>query len=531
MIFRICLATLFAILVNCGLCVSQESSEVTQPRVVRVFLLAGQSNMQGQGVVDLDHEQHYNGGKGNLEHVMRNSPNAFLMRHLRRESGEWSERNDVFVWYQTENGLKLGPLGIGFAGYPGKNHFGPELQIGHVLGDAFEEPVLLIKTAWGGKSLCDDFRPPVNADPGVFYVKMLEQLGEAMTEATKKIPQLEGHQLRLEGVFWQQGWNDMVDAQATESYADNLEKFIASLREQFAKPDLPFVYGELGNGGPKAGQNILKFRAKQAEVAQRKLKNVRYVKTAQFAQDANESPNTGHLHHWYGNAESYFMVGDSLGRAMVELLVVPKKRKRILILGDSISIGYTAHVRRLLGPSFHVVRPTNAKGRPENCQGTDHGLKNIDRWLELDGGNWDLIHFNFGLHDLKHVDAKTGKNSQSFDDPLQSGPEEYKKQLRTIVDKLVATDAKLILCTTTPVPEGVKPAREPSSPILYNTLAREVAKEAQAKTNPILVNDLYAFSLKRLDKIQQPKNVHFSKEGSKLLATEVAKAIRKAVGF
>ncbi len=135
-------------------------------KIARVFILAGQSNMQGHGVVDLDDEKNYNGGKGTLVQVMEAAKNPKLYEHLRNEDGTWSVRDDVFVRYQTPGGeLKTGGLTIGFSAYQGEpHHIGPELQFGHVVGDAFEEPVLLIKTAWGGKSLYEDFRPPSSGE-------------------------------------------------------------------------------------------------------------------------------------------------------------------------------------------------------------------------------------------------------------------------------------------------------------------------------------------------------------------------------
>ncbi|QEG22307.1 sulfatase-like hydrolase/transferase [Mariniblastus fucicola] len=198
-------------------------------------------------------------------------------------------------------------------------------------------------------------------------------------------------------------------------------------------------------------------------------------------------------------------------------------KPRVLILGDSISIGYTPFVKELLADQAVVVRPTK-DGKPENCAGTDRGIGNIDRWLKLEGGNWDVIHVNFGLHDFKHVDAKTGKNSNAADDPLQSGPEEYEQQLRTILTKAKATGAKVIFCTTTPVPPGCKPLRETTSPEQYNAIGRKIASEFG-----IAVNDLFSFANPQLAKIQQPANVHFTKEGSKVLAGKVAEAIRNVL--
>ena len=198
----------------------------------------------------------------------------------------------------------------------------------------------------------------------------------------------------------------------------------------------------------------------------------------------------------------------------------------VLILGDSISIGYTPFVTELMKDEAKVVRPTNANGGAENCAGTTKGVPNIDRWLALDGGNWDVIHFNFGLHDIKHVQPESGQNSNDPNHPHQASPEKYEEQLRAIVEKLKATGAKLIYATTTPVPDGgVRPYRLPSDVEKYNEIAVRIMKE-----NDIAVNDLYAFVLPRMEEIQRPVNVHFTDEGSQALAEEVVKHIRKALG-
>ncbi|HEY8506421.1 MAG TPA: sulfatase-like hydrolase/transferase, partial [Gemmataceae bacterium] len=201
------------------------------------------------------------------------------------------------------------------------------------------------------------------------------------------------------------------------------------------------------------------------------------------------------------------------------------RQPRVLILGDSISIGYTPLVREMLKGEAVVVRPT-AGDRPENCEGTTRGAEQIDRWLKLGGGQWDVIHFNFGLHDLKRVDPKTGAPSNNPDHPRQADPGAYEKQLRAIVAKLKPTGAKLIFATTTPVPEGkVRPHRDPEDVPRYNAVARRVMEE-----NGVAVNDLYAFALPRLKQIQRPANVHFTPEGSEALAGEVVRHIRRALG-
>jgi dienelactone hydrolase len=193
----------------------------------------------------------------------------------------------------------------------------------------------------------------------------------------------------------------------------------------------------------------------------------------------------------------------------------------VLLLGDSISIGYTLEVRQLLSGKANVYRPMNADGsKPENCQGTSNSLKHIDRWL--DGREWDLIHFNWGLHDLKRVKEAGGSaNSTDLNDPYQATVEQYGENLEILVAKLKATGARLIFATTTPVvPESAGPLREPEGPARYNAAARSVIRGDTAE-----VNDLYAFSLPRLAEIQIPQNVHFTPEGSKLLAQQVAAKI------
>ncbi|MEE3218680.1 MAG: sialate O-acetylesterase, partial [Planctomycetota bacterium] len=127
-------------------------AEESKPSV-KVFLLAGQSNMEGQGVVDLDHPKYYNGGRGILNRVVQNPEFSKRFPHLKNKGDDWVIRDDVWVRFKVKSGIKRGGLTIGFTGYEGKHHIGPEFQFGHLVGEHFDDPVLLIKTAWGGKSL------------------------------------------------------------------------------------------------------------------------------------------------------------------------------------------------------------------------------------------------------------------------------------------------------------------------------------------------------------------------------------------
>jgi len=284
------------------------------PKPVKVFILAGQSNMQGQGVASMDHADHYNGGKGNLVWSMEHSASKDKMKHLRDADGKWVERDDVTIWYKQNDKVRQGKLTVGYTGYGGSSHIGPELQFGHIVGDAFKEHVLLIKTAWGGKSLHVDFRPPsANGDTGPYYTQMIAEVREALAS-------LGDRPYELAGFVWMQGWNDMINKEATAEYADNLVHLAKDIRAEFKSPKLPMVIGELGNGGPaKAGSGMQLFRTEQKRGAER-IDRAVFVETHTFARDKDLSPNRGHGHHWFGNAESYFLVGDALGTATVNLL-------------------------------------------------------------------------------------------------------------------------------------------------------------------------------------------------------------------
>lgn len=184
------------------------------------------------------------------------------------------------------------------------------------------------------------------------------------------------------------------------------------------------------------------------------------------------------------------------------------KLPRVLLIGDSISIGYTVPTQKLLAGKANVHRI------PENGGPTRNGVAKIDKWLG--DGKWDVIHFNWGLHDLK-MDAD-GKHQVPLD--------EYEKNLRSLVKRLKATNARLIWASTTPVPAGkLSPPRKDSDVVAYNAAAKKIMEE-----NGVAIDDLYTFAQPMLDKIQRPVNVHFTDKGSEALAGQVAASILQALG-
>ncbi|MFZ9914068.1 MAG: sialate O-acetylesterase [Phycisphaerales bacterium] len=320
-------------------CIASSVSSAATPRTeaaaidppsFKVFILAGQSNMEGQAVVDLSGKD-YNEGRGTLEAIARDPRTGAAVAHLRAEDGSWKTRDDVFVRYQPmDHPARTGPLGFGFTPYLDAHHFGPELQFGHILGDAIGEPVLLVKTAWGGKSLYADFRPPSSGgETGPFYRRMIDDVRAAIARAGDEFPALKGATPRLAGFVWYHGWNDGCDPKnAVPEYEENLVNLVRDVRREFDAPCLPVVIGEITGPWVDAPGEWDTLRKAQAKAAAREelrcadgSSHVLFVPTAAFVRAPEDSPNPGHGHHEFGNAETYFLVGDALGKAMRALVV------------------------------------------------------------------------------------------------------------------------------------------------------------------------------------------------------------------
>jgi hypothetical protein len=242
---------------------------------VKVFILAGQSNMEGKAKMSL------------IEYQVKQPATRALFAHFEKD-GKWAARDDVWIKFLD----RKGPLATGY-GSPGC--IGPELQFGWTMGDRFAEPVLLIKTAWGGRSLWRDFRPPSAGLPpeaalasllenaqkkkpettleevkktfGASYREMMDEVRAMLADPAGPFPALAGAQPEPAGFVWFQGWNDMIDAKATAEYAANLAHFIRDVRRDLKAPALPFVVVQMGVDGANAGEKVKLFKAAQAEGA------------------------------------------------------------------------------------------------------------------------------------------------------------------------------------------------------------------------------------------------------------------------
>lgn len=190
----------------------------------------------------------------------------------------------------------------------------------------------------------------------------------------------------------------------------------------------------------------------------------------------------------------------------------------VLLIGDSISIGYTVDVRkRLLGKADVFRIPSNGKY-------ASHGSKNLDKWLGQ--RKWDVIHFNWGLWDIcyRNPKSKTQGHRDKANGTLTASPDQYRESMEKIVARLKKTDATLIWCATTPVPDH-EAGRKLGDEIKYNAIAKSIMLE-----NDILIDDLHAHALKGLPEIQKQKgDVHFNSDGYAFLAKHVAQTVSAAL--
>lgn len=303
---------------------------------VKVFLLAGQSNMQGHGVID----ENIDGVEtiGTLRDWVNKNPASY--GHLLDGSGDWIVRDDAWCWVRQGaapnpdgDTFSTGDLTVGFGagtnGGPTSGRFGPEFGFGIELADYFDEPVVLVKTAWGGASLFGDFRPPSavakrGGSVGFFYQRMMSAWQDAQAAIASRYP---GREIELAGFGWHQGFNDRLNASSAAEYEANLADLIIDIRADLNAPALPVVITTTSMGGypnePYDAGETRWLQVQDAQLAMEPRENVTTVLTAPLYRDASESPRNQD-YHWNQNGETLYRLGEQMGQAMVAMLATPE---------------------------------------------------------------------------------------------------------------------------------------------------------------------------------------------------------------
>jgi len=326
----------------CGL----SSSLNAEDRKLKIFILAGQSNMQGHCTTSV------------IENRLKD-PKLKAGFEKYHEGGAFVERDDVFINH-IEKGMH-GPMSVGYGA--SKDKIGPELSFGWTIGDKLDEEVLIIKAAWGGKSLFRDFLPPSGRKPddafiqalvdkakkkkkpfskeeymegfGHYYRLMMTSVGETLADLKTYAPNYKGQGYEIAGFVWFQGFNDKFSDHSTSTYQENMAHFIRDVRKDLKSPKLPFVIGAMGHQGTEQkGTTKILADAQIATAQMPEFKgNVITVTTADFwdydAGNAFESkdkdPDTwaklgsNRAYHYFGSAAFFEKTGTAFAEAVIEL--------------------------------------------------------------------------------------------------------------------------------------------------------------------------------------------------------------------
>jgi hypothetical protein len=208
-----------------------------------------------------------------------------------------------------------------------------------VLGDYYEDPVLIIKCAWGGRSLAVNFlspssgkypKPEKDGDKGFQYAEVVRITKDVLANIKKYYPDYDGKGYELVGFGWHQGWNDRTKEERVAAYAKNMENFI-KIYEKTGCRKLPFVIANTGMGGREVkAERPVKLMEDQLSMADPKKYpdfkgNVGAVDTRDFQRKREESPSK-QGYHWFRNWETYYLIGESMGKEMIRLIDINKEK-------------------------------------------------------------------------------------------------------------------------------------------------------------------------------------------------------------
>jgi hypothetical protein len=340
---------------------------------LKIFVMVGQSNMVGHGYMDMKDDTTGKFLNGTLEWMVETYPETYgKLKTYNKGSGEsvsWKARDDVMISYNRQfvknvrpESKQHGPLVAGFGGDGGnKGHdMGPELSFGWTVGDALKEDnpnegsdksrieideqsvtavttnILLIKVAWGGRSLAVDYRPPLSGGTtGLYYEAMMANIYKTLANLSELVPgytSTRGYELA--GFAWHQGWNDGCDVNMTAEYESNLANLIRDVRTDLGVPDVPISIGVSGMNGwhPDSSKRNDIVNAQLAVANATKYPEfegtVASVETRDFYRDKIPVSPGDQIYHWNNNCESYWLIGQAMGEAMIDLIRNNKNKKR-----------------------------------------------------------------------------------------------------------------------------------------------------------------------------------------------------------
>jgi len=392
---------------------------------VKIFIMAGQSNTEGHGEIDPI------GTPGTLAYTVANE--AATYGHL-KDGANWAVRDDAWIWYKR-GGTTLVKGGL-TAGYGASSAtIGPELQFGHAMGDTYGEKVLVIKTAWGGKSLRTDFRPPSSGwgldtpvtagDEGFYYQEMLDAVVDVMAHLATYFPAhdpADGHELA--GFAWHQGWNDRVSPAYAAEYETNMQNFITDVRAAVGCPALPFVIATTGmDGTPDYSEvELAQLEMGNATAYPQFDGNVAVTDTQNFYYDHASSP-ADQGYHWNRNAKSYLLIGQAMAEEMQALVTASggsmTPRSWVLAYGgdparsnedgDGLTLDqeFLIETDPTISNEFEIIAigltPGHVPWLQYHANGLPNGALTVSNCADLAAGNWAPLTGSLSMPDSNTV--------------------------------------------------------------------------------------------------------------------------------
>ncbi len=290
--------------------------EKTQKKV-RVFVLAGQSNMEGYGEVNDPQNL-----PGTLIDVIQKDTAGVWSKIGQKDN--WTILDNAYLYFERNGGTIKSNVTVGQGAFA--DLIGPELLFAHQLDEYYDDPVLIIKTAWGGKSLAVDFRPPsAGGTTGEFYTEMIQQVKDVTQNLGTEFPDIGATDYEISGFVWFQGWNDGASDAYLNEYESNLYHLVNDVRNDLDKPDLPVVIASSGQGGFEVINDLwVQSMQNIVSVAQESVGcndtiyggKAGFVNTKPFYLNLSASPEDA-IYHFNNNALTFLNIGKAMGDEMI----------------------------------------------------------------------------------------------------------------------------------------------------------------------------------------------------------------------
>ena len=280
------------------------------------------SDASGNEVASMDGQDESYPSPNTLVDVVTNDPNGEWS--MLGAEDDWTVLDDAYLYFPNGAGDTIRDhVTAGQGAYP--DLIGPELMFAHQLDAYYEDPVLVIKTAWGGLSLAEDFRPPsAGGTTGPYYNAMIETVESVTQNLATEFPDIAVEEFEISGFAWFQGWNDGASEAFLNTYESNLHHLVNDVRNDLQLPELPVVICSSGHGGYEPFGGWVEDMQDIVAVAQENVGcndsiyggTVGFDDTQPYWITLAQSPDEA-VHHFHNNARTFLNIGKGMGDEMI----------------------------------------------------------------------------------------------------------------------------------------------------------------------------------------------------------------------